>query len=488
MNLIVLYLLKVNALLVVFWLFYRLFLRKETFYNSIRWYFISSLLFLFVLPLITYTKTVIIEQTSVFNDSNWENSPLSEVMTVQSQPSFWETINWQSVVLYALLAISICCVVKSLYQILKLYISIKKLPVLNNSQIKVADHQQNIYSFYQWIVVPENKLSAADLEIILAHEKIHLNQKHTFDLIFIELVSAVFWFNPLVKKLQKDINTNLEFIVDEKMIALYNPVLYQKSLLNEHCNYTLKYINAFNTSDLKKRIIQLNTQKSKNMKKLKFLATAPVLVTFFALFQIETVAQIQTIEVQEVSENDKKKDQFYIQIHSKYDDAYYERTAKMLKDKYNIDVKFYNLKRNKNGELSSLAISYYSNNIRNTMGSYFSENNTPIEPYELYVYKKDNEYFIEKKLEKDEKAETAVVVIDEVETQNQFSFNVETLKSDRKVFDEVVKRYPITVDEVPMTKKQLKQFDNSKIQSMSLYINQTGKKNVTTVNLFTKMP
>src|SRR5690606_35769558 len=64
----------------------------------------------------------------------------------------------------------------------------------------------------------------------------------------------------------------------------------------------------------------------------------------------------------------------------------------------------------------------------------------------------------------------------------------ETLKSDRKVFDEVVKRYPITVDEVPMTKKQLKQFDNSKIQSMSLYINQTGKKNVTTVNLFTKMP
>ncbi len=488
MNLIVLYLLKANALLVVFWLFYRLFLRKETFYNSIRWYFISSLLLSFVLPLITYTKTVIIEQTSVFNDSNWENSPLSEVMTVQSQPSFWETINWQSVVLYALLAISICCVVKSLYQIIKLYISIKKLPVLNNSQIKVADHQQNIYSFYQWIVVPENKLSAADLEMILAHEKIHLNQKHTFDLIFIELVSAVFWFNPLVKKLQKDINTNLEFIVDEKMIALYEPVLYQKSLLNEHCNYTLKYINAFNTSDLKKRIIQLNTQKSKNMKKLKFLATAPVLVTFFALFQIETVAQIQTIEVQEVSENDEKKDQFYIQIHSKYDDAYYERTAKMLKDKYNLDVKFYNLKRNKNGELTSLAISYYSNNIRNTMGSYFSENNTPIEPYELYVYKKDNEYFIEKKLEKDEKVETAVVVIDEVETQNQFSFNAETLKLDRKVFDEVVKRYPITVDEVPMTKKQLKKFDNSKIQSMSLDINQTGKKNVTTVNLFTKMP
>src|SRR5690606_21069923 len=332
MNLIILYLLKVNALLIVFWLFYRLFLRKETFYNSIRWYFISSLLLSFVLPLITYTKTVMIEQTAVFNDADWENTILPETTALQPEPAFWETINWQSVVLYILLAVSICCVVKSLYQIIKLYINIKKLPFLNDLQIKVTDNQQNIYSFYQWIVVPENKLSAADLEMILAHEKIHLNQKHTFDLIFIELVSAVFWFNPLVKKLQKDINTNLEFIVDEKMITKYEPVLYQKSLLNEHYNYTLKYINAFNTSDLKKRIIQLNTQKSKNMKKLKFLVAAPVLLTFFVLFQIETVAQIQTIEVQETEENNPKEDQFYIQIHSKYDDAYYERTAKMLKE------------------------------------------------------------------------------------------------------------------------------------------------------------
>src|SRR5690606_24892530 len=480
MNLIVLYLLKVNALLVVFWLFYRLFLRKETFYNSIRWYFISSLLFLFVLPLITYTKTVIIEQTSVFNDSNWENSPLSEVMTVQSQPSFWETINWQSVVLYALLAISICCVVKSLYQILKLYISIKKLPVLNNSQIKVADHQQNIYSFYQWIVVPENKLSAADLEMILAHEKIHLNQKHTFDLIFIELVSAVFWFNPLVKKLQKDINTNLEFIVDEKMIALYDPVLYQKSLLNEHCNYTLKYINAFNTSDLKKRIIQLNTQKSKNMKKLKFLVAAPVLVTFFALFQIEIVAQIQTIEVQEVSENDEKEDSFYIQIHSKYDDAYYERTAKMLKDKYNLDVKFYDLKRNKNGELTDIKVSY-KNDYPVIVGRYSFDSDKPIEPYKLHVYNDDSgKYYIE---QISTEVEHVDIVFDE---DDQLSFNAETLRTDRKVFNKVIKDRKSVVDNIPLTKKQLKQFDNSKIKSMSLKPDETGKNKLATLLLSTK--
>src|SRR5690606_30541606 len=174
-------------------------------------------------------------------------------------------------------------------------------------------------------------LSTTHLEMSLAHEKIHLNQKHTFELIFIELVSAVCWFNTLVKKLKKNINTNLEFIVDEKMIALYEPVLYQKSLLNEHCNYTLKYINAFNTSDLKKRIIQLNTQKSKNMKKLKFLVAAPVLVTFFALFQIETVAQIQTIEVQEISDEETS---FIVEENFTKED--FEKLTKKLKDEFDI--------------------------------------------------------------------------------------------------------------------------------------------------------
>src|SRR5690554_7199456 len=57
--------------------------------------------------------------------------------------------------------------------------------------------------------------------------------------------------------------------------------------LQEQNAHSPAYINAFSTNDLKKRIIQLNTQKSKSMKKLKFLLTAPVLVAFFAFFRSE---------------------------------------------------------------------------------------------------------------------------------------------------------------------------------------------------------
>lgn len=334
MNPLVIYLLKSNLLLIFFWLFYRLFLRKETFYTPIRWYFVGSVVLSLIVPLLNYTRTVIIKQELVPAEFDFvPNFSTEDTFVPMAESSFWETIDWQNVLLFLIGALSLILLLKSVCQIFKLYMSVKNLPFSGkNPLIKITQNQQNIYSFYRWIVVPENKISCPDLNIILAHEKIHLDQKHTLDLIFIELVSAVFWFNPLIKRLQKDINTNLEFIVDEKMVAEYERVAYQKSLLQEQNAYSPAYINGFSTNDLKKRIIQLNTQKSKSMKKLKFLLTAPVLVAFFAFFQVETVAQIQTIEVEETTTNETS----YI-VASNFSEREFKKLTKELKDKFDIE-------------------------------------------------------------------------------------------------------------------------------------------------------
>src|SRR5690606_13981943 len=75
------------------------------------------------------------------------------------------------------------------------------------------------------------------------------------------------------------------------------------------------------------------------------------------------------------------------------------------------------------------------------------------------------------------------IVFDE---DDQLSFNAETLRTDRKVFNKVIKKHPIIVDNIPLTKKQLKQFDNSKIKSMSLKPDETGKNKLATLLLSTK--
>lgn len=492
MNPIIIYLLKANGLLLFFWLFYRLFLRKETFYTSIRWYFISAIILSLGIPFFTYTKTIIIEQEYVnYQTDLLENIPFNPNIQ-QIEPSFLEKIDWQNILIYVIALISFFFIIRSIFHITKLFLNIKHLKSLNKTNIKITTNQKNVYSFYRWIVVPENKISSADFEMILAHENIHLNQKHTFDLILIELVSSVFWFNPLIKKFQKDINTNLEFIVDEKMISNFEPILYQKSLLNEQNNFSLTYINAFNTNDLKKRIIQLNTQKSRNMKKLKFLVAAPVLASFFMLFQIETVAQIQTIEVEKELPNDEKEDSFYVLINNKYDDAYYQNLTKTLKEKYDLDVVIDKLKRNKKGELTDIRIAY-KNDLPVIIGRYSFDIGKPFDAFKLRVYKNnDNKYSIEK-VSDDENNNSSIhyqvevdAIVEKENAPNKLSFDAETLKTNRKVFDEVVKRYPIVVDNIPLTKKQLKQFDNSTIQSMNWDIDQTGKKVLMTLNLSTK--
>ena len=285
--------------------------------------------------------------------------------------------------------------------------------------------------------------------------------------------------------MQRAINTNLEFIVDQKMIETTESVLYQKNLLQFQTQQAIQFVNSYNASEIKNRILQINSKKSTNMKKLKFLLATPALVAFFALFQIETVAQVkETTEVQEVFENDEVEDSFYVMIHSKYDDEYYKRTVKMLREKCNLDVTIDNLKRNKDGELTSIKIS-----CKDDTQYFLNEHKTntkPFSPFQLYVYKKDNgKYYIETVSEKNTKEKLAeapesdfFMLLDTVEK------DLDVLKNDRKTFDKVASTFPIVIDGVLTNKNELKKFDTSTIKSV--HIDAGNPEKGTIVNLSTK--
>ncbi|WCM43092.1 hypothetical protein MG290_05320 [Flavobacterium sp. CBA20B-1] len=464
------YLLKANLLLVFFGLFYLIFLKRETFYQLNRWYLIGSIIVSAIAPFISFTKTVWVDPIPVeYYVSDSTNVIINEVV---EEPSFLEAIDLQQSAVFVLLFISVVLIFRKMFAIAKLYRSIKKLPNLGDSNIKINTNTETVYSFYKWIVVPENFFQWQNHQLILDHESIHLNQKHTFDLILVEMVAAVFWFNPLIKILQRHINSNLEFIVDAQMVQKTEPVLYQKNLLLFQAQKTIQFANSYSTSEIKSRILQLNSKKSTNMKKLKFLLATPALIAFFALFQVETVAQVkETIEVQEVSEGDTLEDSFYIQIHSKYDDEYYESVTKKLLKEIDFEVNFYDLKRNKDGDLTDIKISYVKEHPI-IFGRYSAENGKPFEPFKLHIYKKGSGYTLD-------------VVSDKVEyneiilKEEEVSFNAETLKTNRQVFDEVVSKFPVIIDGVAFSKKQLKNFDNSKIQSMSWNVDPNAKKRMT---------
>ena len=524
------YFLKANVLLIFFGLFYLIFLKRETFYQLNRWYFIGSIIVSVTAPLVTFTKTVLVDPIPVAYFVTDNDSVINEGL---EEPSFLETADIQQIAVYLIIFISCVLLIRKIYAVVKLYRSIKKLPNFGASNIKISAGIKTVYSFYRWIVVPENFFKWQNHQMVLDHERIHLNQKHTFDLILIEIVAAVFWFNPLVKVMQRFINSNLEFIVDQKMIETTESVLYQKNLLQFQTQQVIQFANSYNASEIKNRILQINAKKSTHMKKLKFLLATPVLVAFFALFQIETVAQVkETLEVQEIEETS-----FLVRENFTKED--FAKLSKELKQDFDIDfsvekVKYDNNKiksldytiRNKNYKISASETSL-DKHIEPFLIVINLEESKPfkVEKYSAkptYSYTVDNDvdpnFIISEDewknnswIDKISKNQKVVYLIDgkksskgaaytlnpkdilsinvhrDQKTKDQFNEAVdnvviiktkqvkdvtnrdkdlELLFSDRKAFDRIASKYPIYVDDVLLTKKQLKNFDTKTIRSM----------------------
>ena len=292
----ILYLVKANALLLLLFVFYFLFLRKETFFAAIRYYFLLGITLSLALPLLSYTKTVYIEQMMDWSLFLNQGNPIPDEAV---QQSLLEQLNIVALLPYIFGGISLIVGLLFAGKVFQLVRHIKRLQSWQTQvDIKVDHTSQEAYSFWNWIVLPANYKEIAGLETIVQHECIHVQEKHSIDLLLVQLVRRIFWFNPLLVLLERVVRLNLEYIVDQQVTALQNRYDYQMTLVQfEQTKITsLSLVNSFGSSDLKKRIIMLNQPKSKNMKKSKFVLCLPLAVGFFLLFQVHTKAEIRFVD------------------------------------------------------------------------------------------------------------------------------------------------------------------------------------------------
>lgn len=288
-----LFIVKVNMLLSIVYLFYIAVLRKETFVKSNRQYFLIGIISSFLLPLITVTKTVYVEQQTV-DLSNLTGFIENEEL-ITEPISFWSqfTVEKQLFTVYLVItAVFLAWFITKSYRLCAHIRKLNRSSLGNN--VLVDDKTNEAYSFWKWVVLPRNYEAIDRLDVVLEHEYIHVKQKHSIDILLIELVKTIFWFNPLLILLQKAINLNLEYIVDQEVSKRVDIYDYQMTLVQFEYNkiQPMTMVNSFSTSDLKKRVLMLNTQKSTIMKKLKFVMITPVVAGFFFFFQFSVKAKV----------------------------------------------------------------------------------------------------------------------------------------------------------------------------------------------------
>lgn len=287
---ILIYILKVNGLLLVVYLCYKLFLQKETYVKTNRLYFISGIFLSLILPLLTYTKVETINLAPM-------PLPIMDVMEgmeLVQEKSLWTMNDVYQYTSYLYLTITLLSLLWFGYKLIKLTRRISNMPqTAIHQNIRVDRASSDAYSFLHYIVLPKDYEELSQLEVVLLHEEVHVQQKHSLDLILVEGLKHVFWFNPIIRLLQKEVNLNLEYIVDQEIAKREDSYTYQRALVLYESNKIacVPVVNTFGSSDLKKRILMLNNPKSTNMKRLKLLLITPVLAGFFFLFQIEVKAK-----------------------------------------------------------------------------------------------------------------------------------------------------------------------------------------------------
>ncbi len=279
------YLAKSSLVILLFYGVYIIFLQKETHFLLTRYFLLSGLITAVSLPLV-YIPIM----TTVVVESNFQPTHSIVATAVNNQD---KVVSWDvsSVVLKLYLVGVFAMLIRFLLQLFSVFKLIVGQKTKRQGKYKIVEIQKNIlpFSFFNFIVYNPKNHSSQHLEVIINHEKQHVNQNHSIDTLFMALFKAVFWFNPLVWLYEKEVQKNLEFLADRQAVlhtsvSRYQEVLVQSVLKNIQ---PVTLTASFYQSLIKKRIVMLNTINSRPVSKFKVLFILPFLVIFLFSFNIK---------------------------------------------------------------------------------------------------------------------------------------------------------------------------------------------------------
>tara|TARA_R110002012_G_scaffold51138_1_gene132140 strand:+ start:17282 stop:19084 length:1803 start_codon:yes stop_codon:yes gene_type:complete len=279
------YLLKASAILALFYFSYKWFLQRETFFNSNRWFLLIGQIIAFLFPLIVIPIYVEVSMQT-FNPLLISNMPTQEQIVAES-------INIETII-YWIYGLGVLFFFgKFMVHFLSLVKLITGKSSKKNDGIRYIETEDTLapFSFFNWVVYNPNAFKNDALQLILNHERVHVKQWHSVDVIFTQLTCIVFWFNPLIWYYKKALQQNLEFIADKQTQSETDcKQSYQRLLLKASIpNHQLVMANNFYNSLIKKRIVMLHTSKSNTLKTWKYALVIPALALFLMSFNTKDI-------------------------------------------------------------------------------------------------------------------------------------------------------------------------------------------------------
>ncbi|MEM8520485.1 M56 family metallopeptidase [Flavobacterium sp. PL12] len=283
------FLIKSTASLFVLLVIYHLVLENEKMHQFNRFYLLFALVFSLIIPFITIE--IIREITNPIITQNTIKIEGEATAIIADSINYWLLALYSS---YGL--ITSLLLIRFIRNIVKLLSKAKSTSPIDykNGQLILVQEETLPYTFLNTIFINKTDYHNRKIEAeLFTHELIHVTQKHTFDILFIESLKVLFWFNPIFIFYKKAIQLNHEFLADEKVVKSYNNVPFYQNLLISKANANETYYLAsnLNYSVTKKRLIMMTTTTSTARAVLKKGMLIPVLTALFFSLCTKVVAQ-----------------------------------------------------------------------------------------------------------------------------------------------------------------------------------------------------
>lgn len=279
------YILKSTACLAILYVFYNVFLEKESIHRLKRFYLLGALLFSLIVPALVYTEYV--EAEPVNQISYPTEQAVQQPEDIINVPTALETgVLDIAPLLWSIYFIGLFFFgIKFLRNLLHIFFRIRKNPKHKLARITQVLLEEKItpHTFMSYIFLNKSKFESNQIpKEVLLHEETHAKQKHSWDVLFVELLQVIFWVNPLIYLSKKAIKLNHEFLADQSVLENnIDQTSYKNTLLSYLSPDSEKKYqplsNAINYSSIKKRFKIMKKQTSKKGIVLRSTVLLPLL-------------------------------------------------------------------------------------------------------------------------------------------------------------------------------------------------------------------
>ena len=293
------YMLKVNIGIALFYAFYKLFCCRDTFFQWRRIALLSFLALSFLYPLMDMQAWVK-EQPAINELADYYALMMltetnTSTATVVTAPVAIPTPDLLDIIKFVYWIGILLLSARFMIQLSSIFRLVLKCKNINVDQISIRSLSEpaNPFSFWQWIFVYLPELKEDEKQEILTHEQTHVRQWHSIDVIISEIVNIICWMNPFAWLLKTEIRLNLEYLADHKVMESgTNKKAYQYHLLGlANQNRQTGLYNNFNLSHLKNRIKMMNKKRTRTTGHIKYALFAPLTAALLLVSNIETVAR-----------------------------------------------------------------------------------------------------------------------------------------------------------------------------------------------------